>query len=129
MRRKEFDKLYPKYRPIIQAIARKLARQDDDLCADLEQEGACLFWQINTDNAHTNLDSFLRTAAQRRMIDYLRRNRPHLYESLDHRLACGDQVEQLENGELILISDRPRAPRLHDDDGEQEAQAEDILDD
>lgn len=120
MRKREFNRLYPRYRRIIQAIARKFAKQDDELCADLEQEGVLCLLRINLGNATKNPDAFLRMAIRNSMIDYLRRQNPQIYESLDYRIECGDQVERRSSGDLALLSDRPNSPKLfhaEDDDG------------
>lgn len=115
MRRREFNRLYPKYRSVIQAIARKYSKTDDELCADLEQEGALCMLRIDLRKAKSNPDAFLRMAIRNTIIDYLRRENPQVYESLDHRLTCGDQVERLANGDLFLISHRPVNPLLMDE--------------
>jgi len=113
MRKRDFEKRYAKYQRTIQAIARKFARQDDELCADLEQEGVLCLLKIDMEKATRNPDAFLRMALRNSMIDYLRRQNPQIYESLDYRLSCGDQVEQTETGDLRLLSQRPRPPKLH----------------
>lgn len=122
MRKRDFDRLYPRYRRTIQAIARKFARQDDELCADLEQEGVLCLLRINLGNATRNPDAFLRMAVRNSMIDYLRRQNPQIYESLDYRLECGDQVEVGWTGDVSLVSERPASPRLFqlEDPGEND---------
>lgn len=103
MRRKQFDQYYEKYRSVITAIARKLGGRDDELVADLEQEGAMALWHLDTP-PHTNFDAMARQAIKFRMIDYLRRHNPQVYESLDALLEIGNQLEKDARGNLRLVS-------------------------
>jgi RNA polymerase sigma factor (sigma-70 family) len=112
---RDFDRLYPKYRPVIQAIARKLVGTDDEMVRDLEQEGAFALFQLDLSRATSNPDAWIRKAIKNRQIDYLRRHKPASIrmESLDARLEQGDQLEELAGG-LSLVSHRPPPPKLHD---------------
>lgn len=104
MRRKEFDKYYARYCNIITAIARKYGGRDDDLVADLTQEGALALWHVDPRIATSNFDAMARQAIKFRMIDYLRRNNPKVYESLDALLEAGNQLEKDPRGNLRLVS-------------------------
>lgn len=106
MRKREFEAYYDRYKSVITAIARKLAGTDDELVADLEQEGAVALWRLQPSRATKNPDAWIRQALKFRMVDYLRKNDPRLYESLDERMEAGDQVEQDGAGTLILRSPR-----------------------
>lgn len=117
MRKREFERYYQKYLPSIKGIARKLARRDDELALDLEQEGALTLLKLDPRLATTNESAWIRAALSNRMKDYLRKNRPDKYESLDARLDCGDQLERLEEtGELKLFTSRAAPPRLHEEE-------------
>lgn len=104
MKRTDFDQYYERYRSVITAIARKLAGRDDDLVADLEQEGAIALWNLNPGIAVTNLDAMVRQAIKFRQIDYLRRQNPQQYESLDGLLEGGNQLESDPLGGSRLVS-------------------------
>lgn len=111
MRRREFERhYYPKYQASIRAIARKLAQRDDELAQDLEQEGAFALLLLNPDLATSNADAWIRQALKNRMVDYLRKQNPGRYESLDARLEAGDQLEQLPAGDVFLRSTRSPLP-------------------
>lgn len=116
MTNEDFAEYYPRYGGVIRAIARKLAQRDDELVLDLEQEGAMALLFLNPKLATTNPDAWIRQAIKNRMIDYLRKLNPQKYESLDARLASGDQVHQsYTGGELFLVTHRTQLPRLHPD--------------
>ena len=110
----EFGVRYARYRTVIIAIARKLARDNDDLVDDLCQEGAVCLWKLDFSKARTNPDSMARQAIKFRMIDYLRRNDLRRMESLDRRMESGDQLEQdICTGELRLCKGgKSRSTRL-----------------
>lgn len=112
MRKRDWARYYKRYLPVMKAIARKLAKQDNELAEDLEQEAALALLRLDPKRATTNEDAFVRMALRNSMVDYLRKNMPKKYESLDHRLECGDQVEQLTSGELFLITSREPVPKL-----------------
>lgn len=118
MTSEEFERTYPKYRKVIQAIARKYAHSDDELCADLEQEGALRLLQLDLSRIRKNPSAFIRTSVRNAIIDYLRNQDPRMYESLTYRLSCGDQLETLDDGEVLLLSRRPDRPNLYDEDEE-----------
>lgn len=104
----EFEQeYYPKYKAKIRAIARKIAQQNDALVDDLFQEGCVALWELDLTQANTNLDAFIRQAVKFRMIDFMRRERPKLYESLTAHLERGDQVIRDEDtGEVRLLTVR-----------------------
>jgi DNA-directed RNA polymerase specialized sigma24 family protein len=112
---RDFKKYYPKYRTAIAGIARKLGGRDDELVRDLEQEGALALLQLDPARATKNADAWVRQAMKNRMVDFLRKYNPRLYESLDARLEAGDQLEQSEGTTMHLISARQQLPRLIDE--------------
>lgn len=85
MTNEQFEtEFYPKYKSTIQAIARKLARENDDLVEELFQEGCIAMLNCKPEKAKTNQSAFIRQAIKFRMIDYLRRELKHMRtESLD----------------------------------------------
>lgn len=97
----QFALYHPKYAKKILAIARTLLQRNDALMDDLSQEGLIALWEFDLASVRTNEDSAIRSAIRNQMIDYLRKERPAQYESLDRALEHGDQVV----GE-------PGAPRL-----------------
>jgi RNA polymerase sigma factor (sigma-70 family) len=116
VRKRDWDKYYPRYLPAIKGIARKLSHNDDQLAEDLEQEGALALWLLTPGNATNNESAWVRMAIRNRMIDFLRKYNPQVYESLDARLDAGDQLEQLEaTGELKLFTSRVPGPKLLDE--------------
>jgi RNA polymerase sigma factor (sigma-70 family) len=122
-----FDEYYHKYfikGKIVQRIARKYAGSDEDLYEDLVQEALMRLWELEPERASSNLDSWVRQALRNAIIDYLRKNNPRQYESLDARLLTGEQLERdAATGDLRLIS--TRRPRLLDLD-RQHHQSDDL---
>lgn len=116
MRARDYDRLSKKYERAIKGMARNLAKTDDGLTEDLEQVGRFALSQLDPKRATRNRDAYIRQALYNRMRDFLREYNPQIYESLDHRMACGDQLEQLPTGEFYLITGRPRPPKLMDED-------------
>jgi len=102
----DFEQVYyPKYVNVIKAIARKLARRNTQLAEDLCQEGLIALWHLEPERARGNLDAFVRQAVKFRMIDYMRRERPAVFESLCARLERGDQmVQDPDTGDLHCIA-------------------------
>lgn len=92
MTHEEFAAYLPRYEGKIVAIARKLARRHEALMDDLCQEGRIALLGVDLTTTHSNEDAKIRAAVRNRMIDYLRKEKPELLESLDHRLEVGDQV-------------------------------------
>lgn len=115
MRTRDWVRYHKRYEPAILGMARNLAGSDDALAEDLAQEGRTTLFMLDPSKAKRNRDAWVRQALWNRMVDFLRKYDPKRYESLDHRLSCGDQVERLSNGEFYLITSRPRPPRLVDD--------------
>lgn len=116
MRKRDFDRYYPRYELSILGMARKLGGSDDALVEDLAQEGRFALYKAKPERATRNRDAWLRKLIWNKMVDHLRKNDIQRYESLDARLMCGDQLEQLTNGEFFLITNRPRPPKLIDED-------------
>lgn len=104
----EFERVYyPKYDTIIRAIARKLANKNDALMEDLYQEGLIALWKLEPRYAKDNVDAYIRQSVKFRMIDFVRKERPALYDSLTGHLERGDQVIKDEDtGEIRLLSVR-----------------------
>jgi DNA-directed RNA polymerase specialized sigma24 family protein len=93
MTNEEFETIYlPKYDLTIRAIARKLAQTNDTLSEDLYQEGLIALWSCTPNRARDNPDAYIRQAIKFRMIDYLRKERIYITESLEARLERGDQI-------------------------------------
>jgi RNA polymerase sigma factor (sigma-70 family) len=131
MNHQDFDFYYQLYfvkLRLVQRIARKLAREDDELAEDLIQEGLLKLSKLNPDKAKVNTDAWIRQSLKFAMVDYLRKNSPHRYESLDARLLDGDQLERDPvTGQLRLLTlrhqraqpEQPvRASNMDDDDNE-----------
>jgi len=118
VRRRDYERYYERYLPAIKGIARKLAGSDNELAEDLEQQGALELLQLQPAKATRNESAWIRQALKRRMIDFLRKYNPAIYQSLDARLENGDQVERNANGQLTLLSSHHPAPRLHCDPDE-----------
>lgn len=116
MTKEQAEVYYAKYIVAIRGIARKFAGSDDQLMEDLEQEGALALMRLDPSKAKINEGAWIRQAIKHRMVDFLRKYRPQRYESLDQRFECGDQLEQLDTGELILRSTRHPMPILLDPD-------------
>lgn len=108
MNNKEFDRYYKIYyidKKLIQRIARKLSFGDEELYNDLAQEGLWRLKNLEPEKAVRNKDAWIRQAIKFALIDYLRRNELHKYESLDRRLLAGEQIEKDPvTGDLRLIS-------------------------
>ena len=104
MTNQEFEEVYwPKYDATIRAIARKLAQTNDSLAEDLYQEGLIVLWECDPTKAKTNLDAFIRQAIKFRMIDYLRRERLKVTESLDGYIDSGMQIVEGPDGMAELL--------------------------
>lgn len=111
MTEQEFNEIYfPKYRGVIKALARKIARRDQDLYEDLRSVGMIALWQMDPSKATQNEDAFIRQVLYNKMADVLRRDRPELYVSLTSRLAAGDQLySDPSTGEArLLYAGRPQ---------------------
>lgn len=93
MTHEEFNEVYyPKYNSVIKAIARKLVKSNDTLLEDLYQEGLIALWMCNPQDAKKNPDAYIRQAVRFRMIDFLRRQKYTVTESLDAHMEAGRQV-------------------------------------
>lgn len=107
----EFTELYPKYESDIRAIARKLARRDNDLFEDLSSVGSITFWGLTLAKAETNEAAWVKSAVRKRMIDFMRKERSYSKESLNTLLARGNQVTEGVDGEPSLV--RPMTAAVH----------------
>lgn len=95
MTNQEFEQTYyPKYESVIKAIARKIAQRNDALMEDLISEGMIALWKLEPKKARDNPDAYIRQAIKFRMIDFVRKERPALFESLTPYLERGDQIVQ-----------------------------------
>ncbi len=103
----EFNKLFPVYDNDIKAIARKLARRDNDLCDDLYSIGCITFWELDLSKATQNVSAYVKSSVRSRMIDFLRKERSYDKDSLNVLLALGNQVVEGEEGP-VLIKQPPR---------------------
>lgn len=101
----EFEKVYyPKYESVIKAIARKIAHRNDALMDDLIAEGMIALWKLEPSKAKDNPDAYIRQAIKFRMIDWMRREKPAMYDSLTRLLENGDQlVQDPDTNEVCLI--------------------------
>lgn len=111
MTNEDFERTYlPRYRGVIKALARKLARRDQELYEDLCQVGMIALWQLDPTKATQNEDAFVRQILFNKMTDVLRRDRPALYQSLTALMARGDQLtlDQAGDVRLIYAVDAPR---------------------
>lgn len=110
MTSEQFEHYYQKYyveKKSIQRIARKLSLNDEELYKELVQEGLVRLWELDLERATKNVDAYIRQAVKFALVDFLRRNAPSRYESLDSRLLAGEQLEKdAVTGELRLISSR-----------------------
>jgi DNA-directed RNA polymerase specialized sigma24 family protein len=113
MRKRDFTRYHARYELAILGMARKLGGSDDALVEDLAQEGRFALYRAKPELALRNRDAWLRKLIWNKLVDYLRKNDIQRYESLDARLVCGDQ---LGNGDVVLITNRPRPPKLIDED-------------
>lgn len=92
-----YQDLYVKRR-VIQAMARKLAKDDPSLYEDLVQVGLFALWRLDTSKAKTNKNSWICQAMKFKMIDHLSQMDPRKYVSLDQHLEVGHQLEETEDG-------------------------------
>lgn len=111
---------------VVQRIARKLATDDEELYQDLVQVGLIRLSKLVPSKATTNTDAWIRQSMKYAMVDYLRKNQPKHYESLDSRLAAGDQIEEDEaTGTLRLVSmKKGQLLESHHDDGRSSSEIE-----
>lgn len=82
----QFQPLYDKYKDVITAIAVKLVNGHSTLVDDLVQEGLIALANLDFSKITRNESSFVRQAVKFRMIDFLRKEAPSRYESLDAML-------------------------------------------
>lgn len=106
----------------IQAIARKLARRDQELYEDLVQEGRIALWGLDVRKAKDNEDAWIRQALYNRMVSFLRRDRrrPKMFDSLDALLERGAQVVEDSDGPGVVNPMSRRPMRQPDWDGPDE---------
>jgi DNA-directed RNA polymerase specialized sigma24 family protein len=120
MTNEQFErKYYPLYESDLMAIARRFARTDDDLYEDLLQEARLTLLRFEPAKVHTNERACIRQAVRNSIIDWLRVQRFDQFESLNARLAQGDQVSQDADGVIRLTERRaggkPITHELDDD--------------
>lgn len=114
----EFEKVYyPKYESVIKAIARKIAHRNDALMDDLISEGMIALWKLEPTKAKDNPDAYIRQAIKFRMIDWMRREKPAMYESLTRLLENGDQlVQDPDTNEVLLVRGLEQNRRVSKED-------------
>jgi hypothetical protein len=104
---------FPKYRDVIERIARKLSYGSDELRQDLIQEGSITLWKLDPGKATVNEDAWIRQAIAKRMMSYLRREQPKRYQSLDAELEAGWELQETANGERFLSRDKDFIDESH----------------
>lgn len=116
----QFAVCYEKYDAPIRAIARLIAKTNNDLCDDLYQEGIIALWKLDLAKVKKNERACVLQAARNRMIDFIRNEKRESAESLTVRFAQGDQVITDETGSIRLIegSLRRRSPDEREEDEE-----------
>lgn len=115
-----FNEYLARYKNAISALARKLARRDQELFEDLRQEGMIALWNLDPQKARDNEDAWLRQALWNKMVSFLRRERRRAFDSLDSLLERGAQVVE-EGGEVTMVAPVSRKPRRTPDwDGPEE---------
>lgn len=114
----EFEGIYPIYKNDIRAIARKLAKRDNDLFEDLCSIGSIALWNLDLSKATQNVPAFVKSAIKARMIDFLRKERSYSKESLNTLLALGHQVTEGPAGDPMLIRAPKKRSRAHPADGD-----------
>lgn len=107
---RQFDEVYlPKYKASIQAMARKLARRDQELFKDLYQEGMIALWRLSPAKAKDNEDAWVRQALWNNMVSWLRREHRRDFDSLDSLIEHGAQILDSEDGAQIIAMTRTDA--------------------
>lgn len=114
----QFTRVYlPRYGRVIYALARKLARHDDELFEDLRAVGMMALWELDPSKAASNEDAWIRQALWNKMVDEKRRQYPMVadrprFESLDGYLERGAQVgNDAGTGEARLMGRaKPKTP-------------------
>lgn len=86
----------------IRGMARKLAKQDEDLFEDLCQIGRLTLLNVNQASVRSNRSSMIRKAVKCRMIDFLRSFNPARYVSLDSFIEEGWQLSGVVTAEMYL---------------------------
>ena len=131
MTNEEFEQVYyPRYTAVIRAIARKLAQKNDALMEDLVSEGMIALWKVDPSKAKDNPDAFIRQAIKFRMIDWIRKERPEMSESLTPYLERGDQVvhdADTNQARLVRIRELQRHGFLDDEDYARTGRLEDAV--
>ncbi len=98
-----FKLVYERYHQVIYAFARYLLKSDE-LAQEVLQESMLHLWQLGNDlKAITNLGAYLKTIAQRRSIDLLRRKQ--LYQKTEKELGYSWKETHNETEETILLNE------------------------
>lgn len=111
MDEKQFETYLSRYINDIQALARKLAKRDQELFEDLVQEGRIALWGFNLARVRDNEDAWIRQSLYNKMVSFLRRERRHVFDSLDWLLERGAQVVVDTGGEAHIVSPVVNRPR------------------
>jgi DNA-directed RNA polymerase specialized sigma24 family protein len=123
MNEKQFTEVYlPRYRDVIEALARKVARRDHELYEDLVQEGMILLLSLDPSKARHNEDAWIRQSLNNKMISVYRYERLRQTESLDVMSDSGVQVTRSDSGEPGIVNsvNRRRRGSNYDFDGESD---------
>lgn len=103
MNNREFRRYHVKYKSVIQAIARKYAGADQDLFDDLVQVATIGLLDADLRRPYKNEDAFLRQVIRNKVVDHLRWLDYKDFDSLDQRLAQGDQIVKDFDGEITFV--------------------------
>lgn len=105
MTNEQFEReYYPRYKSVIEAIARKAASDDRDLWDDLVQAGTIGLLNVDLAKATTNLDAYIRNTIRNKIIDYVRWTRYRTFDRLDAYLRNNhDVVKDPITGEATFI--------------------------
>lgn len=105
MTNSQFERVYyPKYKNVIEAIARKLAKSDEDVRDDLIQ--VCMIGLLGLDpaKAKTNEDAWMRNCLRNKAVDHMRFLNRRQFERLDVYLSHNhDVVEDPVTHEPMLV--------------------------
>jgi len=119
-----FNDMYlPRYKAVIEALARKVARRNHELYEDLVQTGYIALWQLEPEHATQNEDAWIRSLIYNKMVSVWRREKRRANESLETMLERGAQVAENDAGEAQILvpgGGRRRTPPADYDTGEEE---------
>lgn len=91
------------YEKAVRGIARKYAKNNEELFLDLVNTGWVTVLRLDTTKAHTNLRTYVLQAVKFRMIDYLRITKPLKAYRLEAFVSSGAQWCQDKTGDIRYI--------------------------